>query len=498
MTVEPDHDTTAATSLTLLAVGATIFRMIYRRSIAFATLGLVLALGGCGTSGANATPRPSGPVPAGRCGPPAASFTGLRIASTEGAVLDAEELGSGPRGIVLVPELGARNLCGWWAYGVDLARSGYHVLLFDHRCAGHSTCPTTRDPNGQLSDIASVTGQLRQDGATRIVLIGASRGGAEVVIAGARPPVGVVGIVALSADELTDQLAVAPYPSSARVAASSVAVPSLFAVTTDDPYVSVVDTRQLVASVTGTDKRLIELPPGRGHGWDLLTPGPDGTWPPPDPELRAFLGAQLPPTTPTACAGEPVARPLTTQAGPAEVIGNGRVAVIAANQSDEDRCSWLSLVPTLVGRGFRVVLWDYHGGEPPAELAAVTRAAHADGASRVVLLGASKGAKTALVAARRMNAPYLSGVISLSAEANLSPDIDVAAACAGLAVPVLLVTATKDPYGSADALGAIRRGLPHAQVLTVPGQDHGTALLPDAGVTPAILSFLAQAVSGSS
>ena len=80
--------------------------------------------------------------------------------------------------------------------------------------------------------------------------------------------------------------------------------------------------------------------------------------------------------------------------------------------------------------------------------------------------------------------------MSLSAEATLAPDIDVARGSAGLATPTLLITAVDDDYGSAEALPAISRGLAHAQVLRVPGSDHGTALLDDPGVTPTILAFL--------
>jgi pimeloyl-ACP methyl ester carboxylesterase len=114
----------------------------------------------------------------------------------------------------------------------------------------------------------------------------------------------------------------------------------------------------------------------------------------------------------------------------------------------------------------------------PPELAEVASAVGADGVGRVVLLGASKGAKASLVAARQLG-PAVAGVVSLSAEAGLAPDIDVASASAGITVPVLLVTADQDRYGSAEALDGIRRGLANAEVLRVPGAAHGTLLLDD-------------------
>ena len=48
---------------------------------------------------------------------------------------------------------------------------------------------------------------LAGHGAARVVLMGASQGGSEVLIAGAVPPRAVTAVIALSADELTMPLA---------------------------------------------------------------------------------------------------------------------------------------------------------------------------------------------------------------------------------------------------------------------------------------------------
>ncbi|MGE5156293.1 MAG: alpha/beta hydrolase [Betaproteobacteria bacterium] len=217
----------------------------------------------------------------------------MSIPST-GATLVGYEVGSGRRGVVLIPERGGLNLCGWWPYAAYLAGRGYHVLLFDHRCAGHSSCPATPGPNDLMDDLTAVTARLRQDGAGRVVLIGASQGGAEAVIFGSRPPSGLAGVVALSADELTDNLAAAPYPASASAAAPHLALPSLFVVAADDPYVSVVDSQRLESAVRAGGKRIIVVAAGRGHGWDLLAAGPDGSRPAPDADILTFLAGVLP------------------------------------------------------------------------------------------------------------------------------------------------------------------------------------------------------------
>jgi pimeloyl-ACP methyl ester carboxylesterase len=444
---------------------------------------LTVGLLGCTGPAPAAPAATSAPTPSGvaeRCGPPDTSAEAVSIPST-GATLVGYEVGSGSRGVVLIPELGALNLCGWWPYAAYLAGHGYHVLLFDHRCTGRSSCPGASKPNDLMDDLVAVTARLHEDGAAGIVLIGASQGAAEAVILGSRPPVGLLGVIALSADELTDPLAAAPYPSTATAAAHHLRLPSLFVVAADDPYVSVVDSRRFEATVPAGDTRLVVEPAGRGHGWDLLSPAADGSRTSPDPEILAFLNRVLPPPCP---ASGPVGGRV-----PVSLLGTGRVTVVLSNQSDEDMCAWMPFATVVVSAGYRVALWNYGGDDPRTELAAVisTLAGHP-----IVLMGASKGAKTSLLTAKAAHPDDLIGIVGLSAEAILNPGIDVAKGSAGLTTPTLLVTAVDDPYGSADALPEISRGLAHAQVLRVPGSDHGTDLLKHPEVASAVLAFLGQ------
>src|SRR5262249_43212919 len=160
---------------------------------------------------------------------------------------------------------------------------------------------------------------------------------------------------------------------------------------------------------------LLVLPAGRGHGWDLLSPNPDGGRPAPDADISAFLAQQLPTPAASACPG-PV-RQLTAGSLTAELSGSGRTTVVLSNERGEDVCAWQELSTTLNGKGFRVARWNYGLGEPADELAAIVAALHRDAAGPIVLVGASEGAKASLVAARRLNAPYVAGVVSLSAEA---------------------------------------------------------------------------------
>ena len=178
------------------------------------------------------------------------------------------------------------------------------------------------------------------------------------------------------------------------------------------------------------------------------------------------------------------------------IIGSGPRAVVLSNESDENLCSWLPLAARLSASGYRVVLWDYGGNPAADELKGLVKRLRSSGATRIVLLGASEGAKASLVASARV-APKVQGVVSLSAESVLAPATVVADSVRRMRCPVLLITAEQDPYGSAQAA---RHFLAEAHVgvkrlVAVPGADHGTALLSGrSGATtlPAIVAFLRQ------
>ena len=271
---------------------------------------LALSVAGCGGSGAGSVAgggRPSatgtvaepsanggtatspGTSPAGSvtevCGPPNAPGRLTTIHASDGVRLAAIEAGSGERGVVLIPELGATGKGGWWDYAAYLAARGFRAVVFDHRCTGESSCPPSGTaPTGLTSDIQGAVIRLRQRGATAIALLGASQGGAEAL-----PQRGVTGVAALSADELSTSLAADPYPATALAATARLRLPVLFAVAEGDPYVSVQQTRQLYQEAGSRRKQLVILGPDQGHGWDLVTAQPDGSRPVFSRTLLAFL-----------------------------------------------------------------------------------------------------------------------------------------------------------------------------------------------------------------
>ncbi len=162
------------------------------------------------------------------------------------------------------------------------------------------------------------------------------------------------------------------------------------------------------------------------------------------------------------------------------VIGAGRDGVVLANQSDRDLCSWLPLARALTHAGFRVLLFDYSGAEPQADVAAAAREPRREGARSVALIGASKGARAVLVAAS-LRAAGAAAVVSLSAESTgRTGPPRIAPFVRRLRVPVLFVAARHDPW-TAD--GADTRELYSAarlaerRLVELPGDAHGVDLL---------------------
>ncbi len=211
-----------------------------------------------------------------QCGPPDGPGELVTIRAADGVRLAAIEAGRGNRGVVLVPELGRSGKCGWWAYAAFLARRGYHVLAFDHLVHRRQRLPGR--PGPRESDVRHPRRRgpapARRGGQGRIAGRVTGRfGGADLGCAAA---CGVAGVAALSADELTIPLAAAPYPPTAVAAVPRLRLPVLFAVASSDPYVTVPDTRRLLATAGPASKRLVVLGTQAGHGWDMVSPPPAG------------------------------------------------------------------------------------------------------------------------------------------------------------------------------------------------------------------------------
>jgi dienelactone hydrolase len=173
------------------------------------------------------------------------------------------------------------GICGWFSYAGYLAQQGFHVLLFDRRCTFNSSCATGTKANRHAADVQTAVTELRRRGAHKVVVVGASLGGAVTI--GACAVVKTDGCVALSpalfdvilGDNLT-----------ANNAIRRVGVPLLVADAPDDSDSPLADVQGLIHRARPGVVRLIRLPAGAGHGWDTVND-------PADPTRRSAFSDQL-------------------------------------------------------------------------------------------------------------------------------------------------------------------------------------------------------------
>ncbi len=231
------------------------------------------------TAGApSPTPSPSLPALeplAERCGTPDASSSTLWFPARDGAPLDGAVIGSGPVGVVLGHQYPA-ELCGWWPFAVYLARHGVRVFLFDFRCMGQSPCPGTDKNGSDVDDMLGAAAALRNQGAKKVFLAGASLGGTVAMMAGPELSPPPAGVVSFSGEADLGYLAGGFTRLDALSAVPRLRAPFLQIIAKGDQAISVPDARRLEARAGSSDKRLVVLPPAFGHGWNIVTTG-DGS-----------------------------------------------------------------------------------------------------------------------------------------------------------------------------------------------------------------------------
>lgn len=171
----------------------------------------------------------------------------IRFRSPGGHRTRAAILGVGSTGVVLSNQSG-NDLCAWLPFARQLAARGVRALVYDYR---HGT---------ESQEAAAAAAGLRQRGAGRVVLVGASLGaGASLVAASKRPP-GVVGVVSLSGES---------FIAGVRQAIPRLVLPAFFVAAQEDDYGAGLDAQDFYAHAPSKDKRLL-IVPGRAHGTDLL------------------------------------------------------------------------------------------------------------------------------------------------------------------------------------------------------------------------------------
>ncbi len=218
------------------------------------------------TASTSSTPAPSttaAPVSI-PCLRGAGPVTPVRFTTSAGASLVGVMLGSGRTGLVLGHQAGS-DLCEWLPHAQSLARKGYRVLAIDFEGSGDSQPGS--GPDARLdTDIVAAAEQLRQRGASRIVLVGSSMGGTAALSAATRVSPPVAAVASLSGP--------AEYQGiDAKAALPRLRVPVLFAASADDqPFAD--DARAMYQAAPVRDKHLLIIP-GGAHGTSMIEFGDD-------------------------------------------------------------------------------------------------------------------------------------------------------------------------------------------------------------------------------
>jgi dienelactone hydrolase len=223
---------------------------------------VALTIAGCGGSDheRSATTTNAAPAPAKRAPEPvevcADAGGGWRTLTfhTHGASIDAAVLGDGDVGVVFANDSG-NSACGWTSFARQLVGHGMRVLLFEY------------DDESQAPGEALAAGRaLRETGAKRLALVGASIGGRAVVQATSRNHTEFAAAVSLSAER-----SVGANLREILPLARHVRTPSLYVGSRDDGYTFFGrDTRQFHKVTPAKVNRML-LVPGGDHGVDLLS-----------------------------------------------------------------------------------------------------------------------------------------------------------------------------------------------------------------------------------
>lgn len=171
------------------------------------------------------------------------------------------DIGSGDTIAVFIHQTDGGGLCGFWPYAAWVtAQFKVRAVLFDLCGYGDANCPDAGFAADQLAQVALAVRWARSHGGHRIVLVGASMGGA-LALASATPT---------KAAAVVDLSGPADWPhAAARTAATRLRVPALVAISKGDGSASYADLRAAFALIPARPKRFIT---GDGsHGWDLLT-----------------------------------------------------------------------------------------------------------------------------------------------------------------------------------------------------------------------------------
>lgn len=159
----------------------------------------------------------------------------------------------------------------------------------------------------------------------------------------------------------------------------------------------------------------------------------------------------------------------------AEFGTTGTVGIALAHEYMSNLCGWIPYAEHLRDLGYRVLAFDF-GAHLVDDVKGAQDTLRHDGATKIVLMGASMGGTASLVAASTAS-PAVNAVAALSAPAEFM-GMDGTAASRQLTVPVMYMAAQDNGNFPADAraMSAVCPST-HKQLQVLTGSDHGTALL---------------------
>ncbi|WP_144125477.1 alpha/beta fold hydrolase [Catellatospora sichuanensis] len=248
------------------------------RRLALLAAAAAVALAGCSGGDPVPAPSPTGLNAGAACELPAGARQ-TRFGE-HGADLGGVIVGSGKTGIVLAHQNGG-DVCQWAPYAIELAGQGYRVLAFDFGGFGVSTSGDAGNPQ----QVAAAAATLRADGATGIVLVGASMGGTAVLAAAPTVTPAPLAVVALSAPSV--------FGANALDAAPKLTMPVFYAAGEFES--SFADSaRELHGLTPKTTAKELLIVPTDWHGVYLLTPGGSAATDTVRAKLAEFLKAHAP------------------------------------------------------------------------------------------------------------------------------------------------------------------------------------------------------------
>jgi len=191
-----------------------------------------------------------------RCGT-AASGSLMTFRGSGGSRLDGAVLGAGPTVAIFLHQTEPAAMCGWGTYAAWVSTRGVRAVLVDLCGHGASTCSPALSA-APVDQVRLVVDWVRAHGATRVVLVGASMGGA--VALGSAQAVGADALVDLSGPAQWDGV------PDGVVAARHTTIPMLLAVAPSD--MSPEPFRAAITASPARHKVFVEA--RSGHGWDLV------------------------------------------------------------------------------------------------------------------------------------------------------------------------------------------------------------------------------------